>query len=66
VAQGVDPEVRKKKRMTTSTMPNFMELRKLSGEEGWDLRKSNIDRVNLIRVHCMHVCKYHSETPLYN
>jgi hypothetical protein len=30
------------------------------------LRKSNTDGVNLIKVHYMHVCKYHNETHLYN
>jgi hypothetical protein len=30
------------------------------------LRKSNVDGVNLTKVHYMSVCKYHNETTLYN
>jgi hypothetical protein len=30
------------------------------------LRKSDIDGVNLIKAHYMHVCKYHNDIPLYN
>jgi hypothetical protein len=37
------------------------------GEEGgWQLRKSNTDGTNLIKVLYMHICKYHNETSLYN
>jgi hypothetical protein len=36
------------------------------GEERRGLRKGNIYGVNLIRVHCMHECKYNNDTSLCN
>jgi hypothetical protein len=40
---------------------------KKEGQWGKDSKKSNVNGVNLIKVHFMHACsKYHNKTPLHN
>jgi hypothetical protein len=39
---------------------------KKDGEEEDELRKSNIDGMNFIKIYYMHVWQYHSETLLCN
>jgi hypothetical protein len=38
---------------------------KRGGEEG-ELKKSKRELIDLIKVHYIHIWKYHNETPLYN
>jgi hypothetical protein len=53
---------RKKKRKTMKPTKTV----KKEGEEEGRLRKSNMGGGNLIKVHYIHVGKYHNEMPLHN